>query len=49
MVWADPVSLAATQGIAFAFSSSGYLDVSVPHVYLIHSYVFTMDISLDEK
>ncbi len=24
------VSLAATQGIAFAFSSSGYLDVSVP-------------------
>ncbi|SPT94443.1 Uncharacterised protein [Bacillus subtilis] len=30
LVWADPVSLAATQGIAFAFSSSGYLDVSVP-------------------
>ena len=28
--WANPVSLAATQGIAFAFSSSGYLDVSVP-------------------
>ena len=27
-----PVSLAATQGIAFAFSSSGYLDVSVPRV-----------------
>ncbi len=30
LVWAGPVSLAATQGIAFAFSSSGYLDVSVP-------------------
>ena len=29
-----PVSLAATQGIAFAFSSSGYLDVSVPRVCL---------------
>ncbi len=28
-VWAVPVSLAATQGIAVAFSSWGYLDVSV--------------------
>ena len=35
-VWADPVSLAATQGIAFAFSSSGYLDVSVPPVSFPH-------------
>ena len=35
LVWAIPVSLAATQGIAFAFSSSGYLDVSVPRVCLI--------------
>ena len=34
LVWAIPVSLAATQGIAFAFSSSGYLDVSVPRVCL---------------
>jgi hypothetical protein len=34
LVWANPVSLAATQGIAFAFSSSGYLDVSVPRVCL---------------
>ena len=34
LVWAVPVSLAATQGIAFAFSSSGYLDVSVPRVCL---------------
>ena len=32
LVWASPVSLAATQGIAFAFFSSGYLDVSVPRV-----------------
>ena len=28
-VWAVPISLAATQGIAFAFYSSGYLDGSV--------------------
>jgi hypothetical protein len=34
------VSLAATQEIAFAFSSSGYLDVSVPQVYLHIPYVF---------
>ena len=33
-VWAAPLSLAATQGIAVAFSSSGYLDVSVPRVRL---------------
>ena len=31
-VWAVPRSLAATEGIAVAFSSSGYLDVSVPRV-----------------
>ena len=31
-VWADPLSLAATDGVAFAFLSSGYLDVSVPRV-----------------
>src|SRR6201995_2101954 len=31
-VWAIPVSLAATQGVAFAFSSSGYSDVSIPPV-----------------
>jgi hypothetical protein len=29
-VWAVPVSLATTRGIALAFFSSGYLDVSVP-------------------
>ena len=31
-VWALPISLAATFGIDFSFSSSGYLDVSVPRV-----------------
>ena len=31
-VWAPPVSLAATPGIDFSFSSSGYLDVSVRRV-----------------
>jgi hypothetical protein len=33
-VWAVPLSLAATKGIEFSFSSSGYLDVSVPPVCL---------------
>ena len=32
LVWASPRSLAATWGITFVFSSSGYLDVSVPRV-----------------
>ena len=32
LVWALPFSLAATQEIDFSFSSSGYLDVSVPRV-----------------
>ncbi len=31
-VWPLPFSLATTQGISFDFSSSGYLDVSVPRV-----------------
>ncbi len=31
-VWANPLSLAATYGITFVFSSSGYLDVSVHRV-----------------
>jgi hypothetical protein len=31
-VWAVPLSLATTQGITLVFSSSGYLDVSVPRV-----------------
>ena len=33
-VWAVPLSLAATRGISFDFSSSGYLDVSVPRVVI---------------
>ena len=40
LVWALPVSLAATPGIDVSFSSSGYLDVSVHrvplHTLLIH-------------
>ena len=32
LVWAVPVSLAATTGIIIIFSSSGYLDVSVLQV-----------------
>ena len=35
-VWPVPVSLATTRGISFDFSSSGYLDVSVPLVRLTH-------------
>ena len=31
-VWPLPLSLATTRGISFDFSSSGYLDVSVPRV-----------------
>ena len=34
MVWAVPISLAATLGITFVLYSYGYLDVSVPHVRL---------------
>ena len=44
LVWALPLSLAATSGITFVFSSSGYLDVSVhrvPHTYLWIQYVLT--------
>ena len=32
MVWAIALSLATTDAIDFSFFSSGYLDVSVPHV-----------------
>ena len=34
-VWPLPLSLATTRGISFDFSSSGYLDVSVPRVPLV--------------
>ena len=36
LVWALSRSLAATQEIDVSFSSSGYLDVSVPRVPLMH-------------
>ncbi len=39
VVWALPRSLAATEGIDLSFSSSGYLDVSVPRV----SFAIPMD------
>ena len=35
-VWAGALSLATTRAITFVFSSSGYLDVSVPRVRLPH-------------
>ena len=42
-VWALPCSLAATCGIDVSFSSSGYLDVSVPrvpfHALWIHAWI----------
>ena len=48
-VWPLPRSLATTCGISFDFSSSGYLDVSVPRVPLynlfdsvIHTWIFSM-------
>ena len=36
LVWALPLSLAATYGIDFSFFSYRYLDVSVPCVAHIH-------------
>ena len=38
MVWANARSLAATSAITIVFSSSGYLDVSVPRVRLLKGY-----------
>ena len=42
MVWALSISLAATQEIDVSFSSSGYLDVSVPRVPFIHLWIQCM-------
>ena len=39
-VWASALSLAATRAISVDFSSSGYLDVSVPRVVLAHPILF---------
>ena len=36
LVWANPRSLAATDGISIDFFSYRYLDVSVPCVRLMH-------------
>ena len=41
VVWANPLSLAATDGIDFSFSSSRYLDVSVPWVRIGYSGIRT--------
>ena len=38
-VWPLPLSLATTRGISFDFSSSGYLDVSVPRVPFLHLWI----------
>ena len=38
LVWANPRSIATTNGITFVFSSSGYLDVSVLRVCLLKGY-----------
>ena len=39
LVWALPISLAATFGIDFSFFSSGYLDVSVHRVPSVHLWI----------
>ena len=41
-VWALSISLAATYGITFVFSSSGYLDVSVHRVPFIRLCIYRM-------
>ena len=40
-VWANPLSLATTYGITIVFSSSRYLDVSVPRVF---SHLWVLDL-----
>ena len=42
MVWAIPRSLATTCGITIVFSSSGYLDVSVPRVTVFRHHAFSV-------
>ncbi len=39
-VWADPFSLATTQGVEVSFLSSGYLDVSVPQLAFTRPILF---------
>ena len=47
MVWAVPRSLAATEGIAVAFFSYRYLDVSVPCVSLTTLYIQAVIVEYD--
>ena len=42
VVWPFPLSLATTHRISFDFSSSGYLDVSVPRVPYITLWIHVM-------
>ena len=42
LVWANPRSLATTNGITIVFSSSGYLDVSVHRVRSFRYYTFSI-------
>lgn len=44
MVWANPRSLATTYGITIVFSSSRYLDVSVPRVNL-HYWITSLQLA----
>ena len=37
--WPDPLSLATTRGVSVDVLSSGYLDVSVPRVRLLHLWI----------
>ncbi len=48
-VWAVPRSLAATEGIAVAFSSSRYLDVSVPRVCFPHRSLGTESLVFNQR
>ena len=43
-VWPLPLSLATTSGISIDFSSSGYLDVSVPQVPLVYLFDSVYDL-----
>ena len=43
LVWAVPISLAATKGIIIIFFSSWYLDVSVPRVCFLSDYPTSSD------
>ena len=48
-VWPLPLSLATTRGISFDFSSSGYLDVSVPRVPSVRLCIYRTVLSSSDK